>query len=269
MALKRRLMTSGTTSVPDRGRVRIFQRGGIALNPKSPTRLSGFTMIELMIVMGIILTLLGLIFAVGMGAQEKARKSFSRSIVDQIELTLEEFKSTTGYYPPDGFDEELRTTESLEPIQGSSALAFALTQPMILRLRQPDGTFEETERRGLHTFKQDQLFVPDEDNSELMEIVDGWKQGLHYDRLANGEEDYSIQDSGDVHLNWDHDDDSLDHLTDPREELAAVTETGPQNLGKFDLWSVGSQGHSIEGDAKHVIGNWQRIDTELLEEEDD
>lgn len=63
--------------------------------------LRGFTLVELLIVMGIIVVLLGLAFPVFQGVQDRARKVQAKSDVIQIVTAVNAFYTEYGRYPTD------------------------------------------------------------------------------------------------------------------------------------------------------------------------
>ncbi len=86
-----------------------------------------FTLIEILITMGIMITLTALI-AMGMGvAKEKARQKATRALVSKIKIALEAYHGEFRDFPPDGYDPAEPTPLGMK---GSSALIYFLCRPL-------------------------------------------------------------------------------------------------------------------------------------------
>ncbi len=214
----------------------------------------GFTMIELLIVISIIFLLFGMLIVAAGPLRQKARKKNTEGLVHQVTLFLDLYKGKTGTYPSDGIDERVETAEGT-PLESGAALTFGLLQPVILRQRQPDGTFKESGQEDpIADFKVDSLSPPILDDPDARELFDGFFQPFHYDRITRPDM-YSTQDDGDVHLGWEN---GRAHGDDPREAADSGVETpGPQNIGQFDFWSHGPNGHEEDEKPEEAISNWR------------
>ena len=213
---------------------------------------------ELLIVMGVILTLMALLFAGGLKWRQKAMEDSTTAFIKDLELRIQEYHSIMGRYPPDGLDSEVLSFESQEPLQSGAALAHALGTPLLRREVQPSGVIKEVQdTEPLYRFKQDQLFYKDEDPDEypdVFELIDPWGNAFHYDNLAKGEEWYSEQSDDTVHLQF-----CEAHGDDPREiEGEGVDTAGGQNMRKFDIWSHGANGHTEKELITESLCNWTR-----------
>lgn len=87
----------------------------------------GFTLIEILVAMAIMVTLTALL-ATSMGiARDKAKRSKTSALINKIKVALEAYNSEFRDYPPDGYD-----TGDANPLgmKGSSALIFYLCRPL-------------------------------------------------------------------------------------------------------------------------------------------
>jgi len=212
-----------------------------------------------MITIGII-SMLFVMLAVAAGPMRiKAKTKKTEGIIGQISLGLETYHSKAGMYPPDGLDDGTTVeTEEGTRLESGAALTYAVTRPFRARKKQPDGSFRDLgEQEAVCEFKGDNFSEPYLGDPDAIELLDGFGEPFHYDRLqGTGRETYSRQDSGDVHLGWEERD--LVHHGDPREEEElAVSRAGPQNVGQFDLWSHGKNGHTEDEVPEDVICNWK------------
>ena len=220
-------------------------------------RREGFTLVELLVTISIVLALMGMI-VVQMGkSRARAKHEATKSLIQRIELSLTEYQATAGEYPPDGMDGERVETDEGTILKSGAALTFALVNPVRARKRQPDGTFRVLgEREPLGDFTKGELDGPYDGDPQAVELMDGFFQAFHYDRLTGGSKAYSQQDDADVHL---AEESITEHALDPREEEGvAVISSGPQNLSTYDLWSHGINGHTSEERPEDVIGNWSK-----------
>ena len=64
------------------------------------SRKNGFTLVELMVTMGIIAVLAGLTLATFAGAKKNARDGKRKADLEQIRSALEMYRTDKGYYPP-------------------------------------------------------------------------------------------------------------------------------------------------------------------------
>jgi prepilin-type N-terminal cleavage/methylation domain-containing protein len=226
----------------------------------------GFTMVELLITISIITLLFSVLAMSGGGLKQKARIENTKSMISQLELYLDTYKSKSGAYPPDGLDGKKIYTEEGTQLMSGAALSWALTRPIDQMKRQPDGTMKAIGTTSpVAEFKQGELvdhaaLGADLFDPEALEVCDAWGWPIHYDRLGGGRESYSRQDTSEVHLGWE--DIGYEDVDDPRTfEGISVELVGPQNLGEFDIWSHGPSGHILkdldpEEHAAQVVANW-------------
>jgi len=227
-------------------------------------------MIEMMITISIILMLFAMLIVAGGKYRRKSMQSKTEGQIQTLGIFLESYKAKAGGYPKDGLDEGDRVeTEDGTRLQSGAALTFALRSKVTLVKRQPNGELKamgQEDPIAGDELKDRDLTKPYLDDAFARELLDGFDEPFHYDRLAGGPPTYSRQDDGDVHLGWDDRTDAV-HSEDPREAVGRGVESlGLQNVGRYDLWSHGNGGHSPEEKPNSVIANW-RI-PEFSEEEE-
>ncbi|MFN0057991.1 MAG: type II secretion system protein [Planctomycetota bacterium] len=212
----------------------------------------GFTLIELMVVISIMLVLASLVFVGIRSAYAKARISRSKSLIERLATATTEYQSTVGSYPPDGIDSAVVTPDGTRLMSGA-ALTFALTSPRPKFRRLATGELQLTgeEEAVLELGKKDYMTMDGDDLAR--EVVDAWSQPVHYDNVQGG---YNEQSDESFHLIV-----FPGHGKDARES-EFVAQKGPQNIGRFDIWSHGVSGHSIDENPKFAITNWNHLGDE-------
>jgi type II secretory pathway pseudopilin PulG len=85
---------------------------------------AAFTIIELLIVMGIILVLAGLIFATSTYVQKKGRRSRAEAEIAAMSSALENYKADNGIYPTDPAKTELVDPAISPPPAGASLYLY-------------------------------------------------------------------------------------------------------------------------------------------------
>ena len=230
------------------------QRKGAVLKASARLSTAGFTMVELLVTISLIVFLMSML-AVGAGRYlENTSAKATEALIARIELNLQQYKGTTGSYPSDGLDGDDVITEDGTPLTGGAALTFALTQPMKLT-REINGEVRVVgENPALGDFRSDELYVTEED-ADARQILDAWTNPLHYDNVNGGDEAFSAQSLGETHL--DFDEDVFVHMEDPREIEELSGFTGPQNTNEYDIWSHGSSGHEDTEEYADYITNWE------------
>lgn len=223
---------------------------------KSFDNKSGFTMVELMVVISVIVVLMAMLAMSAGGLQRRANVAATDGLLQRTGLFIDSYHGKTGSYPADGIDRAVITEEGT-PVQSGSALAFALTRPILNREKLPTGEYRVVSSEpAVGEFKGDELSEPFAEDPGARELVDTWGIPLHYDNLEGGRNAYSPQNEGDVHLFWDDlEFDGAVHSLDPR-ELDGVATSGPQNIGEYDLFSHGGEGHTEDELPEECIGNW-------------
>lgn len=221
----------------------------VRLASRRGARIAGFTMVEVLMVVSIIILLASMLTVAVLSQRKKAAKQATQALFTRLEAAIDSYKELTGHYPADGFDTEVTNDEGT-PIRGSACLQYFLTRETrvetkvsgVSRIRKYDPVME---------LKDGELTEPNEDFPGAREIIDGYGRPIHYDNTEDGE--FRAQD-GSAHIEL------LEfHPEDPRmnTDQLAVIEGGVQNPGKYDLWSHGEGGHSDSKDLRTTIGNWK------------
>jgi prepilin-type N-terminal cleavage/methylation domain-containing protein len=214
----------------------------------------GFTLVEIMVVMAILVMLFGLI-AVSIGSlTNKAADKATSALIQKVQTYLDEYHRLTGHYPPDGIDSPVETDDG-ETIQGSACLYYFLARKSLLLREMHAGKKSIKEVKPLGRFLATELAPEDSDLPDVRELVDGWGTPMHYD---NTENEKFVPQRGDVHR--EPLDDDL-HPVDPREGnlvvhgANAVAEPGIQGEG-YDLWSHGPPGHDMDEEPTLPVASW-------------
>jgi prepilin-type N-terminal cleavage/methylation domain-containing protein len=214
----------------------------------------GFTLIEILIVMAILVVLFGFV-AISMGLyMGRAARGATTSVLQQLELFLDDYKGKTGHYPPDGIDSPQRTEEGT-PLRGSACLYYFLSRP----IRVPEvsgGRKTVKEYPPIAQFKEQNLMPEDPEYPGVRELKDGWGTPMHYD---NTENKVFRPQRGEVHYPEMADE---DHPEDPRngnleiKGVKAVVKPGIQGKG-FDIWSHGEGGHDF-AEPSLPVATWNK-----------
>lgn len=221
-------------------------------------RNSGFTLVEIIVVMAIVVTLFSLV-AVGVsGLRGKAAERATQALLRRIQAYLDDYKEKTGSYPPDGIDSPV-TNDQGTPIRGSACLYYFLAQKPVTLEEIRAGKKFVMELPPIAQIQGSEISLPNPNYPGAFEILDGWKNPLHYDNTEDGE--FKPQ-RGEVHIPPEED---SDHPPDPRTSTfrvqgkMVVEEEGPQGLG-YDVWSYGEQGHEVKELKAPPIATWSLKD---------
>jgi prepilin-type N-terminal cleavage/methylation domain-containing protein len=227
----------------------------IALRPREPRcREGGFTLVELMVVMAIIVALFALVAVSVGGLQGKAAQRATEAMIRKVEQYLDDYKRRTGSFPPDGIDSQV-TNEEGTPIQGSACLYYFLSKKPIPLVEIRAGKKIITELPPIGTFLESELGPASSEYPGARELIDGWRNPIHYDNTQDGE--FRPQ-RGRVHLPPIDDE---EHPQDPRDGTYdvgkdhAVQKMGVQS-DSYDLWSYGEQGHEVKELNSLPIASW-------------
>lgn len=112
------------------------------------TARQGFTLIELMVVIAIILVLMGLVIGISGAAQRSAAEARARSEIGQIVLAVEQFRADRGRYPNNLRDDFFTWYQERFP-----NTVFDMT----------DSTGEGVNRRMIDPWGQEYVYVRDSD----------------------------------------------------------------------------------------------------------
>jgi prepilin-type N-terminal cleavage/methylation domain-containing protein len=213
---------------------------------------SGFTLVEIIVVMAIIVTLFALI-ALGLGAvMGRAAEKATGALITRMKSDLDAYKSLLGSYPPDGLDSPEKNDQG-EIIRGSACLYHYLTKPLVIPEKNA-GQVRKIEHPPISKFADRELSKEDPDHPGVREILDGWKVPIHYDNVEDGE--FHSQ-RGEVHF---PEVDDEEHPADPRDGTVevdgkpVVEKAGIQGKG-YDIWSHAELGHTKKG-ACMPIATW-------------
>ncbi len=224
---------------------------------RAPRGVRGFTMVEILVVVAIIVMLAGLVVVAAGSIREKMHVDASRAIIIKVRDRLEEYRSLTGSYPPDGYDSEVKNKEGT-PIWGSACLYEFLTKEFE-SVSNVGGQVRRAKHEPLITFTQSELSPEDPDLAGVREVWDGFGIPLHYDNTENGE--FHPEKQGEV----SHMSRVEYHPPDPREsdDTQVVPRRGIQRPGAYDMWSHGhGKAHEdSEVPLKATIGTWN-VDVE-------
>ena len=210
---------------------------------------AGFTLIEVLTVIGIISLLMGAIIVVAAGLPEKARRNGTMGLLQQLSQALNSYYQEFRAYPPDGYDGAVLAPNGLR-LRGSACLTYFLAwkypsedgEFVSFDLQKADFTDPERVRMvKAHAGEPYWADVkPRENLNQHGEILDRWRNPMRYDnceRTAEGKILYSpgLQPAAEA------------RDPDPRERRNSGR---PFNPGSYDLWSCGSDGNSDNPDVK-------------------
>jgi len=224
---------------------------------KSKTKLSrhsqtaGFTLIEVLTVVGILSLLIAAIVVVASGSAEKAAKKGTQGILNRLAMALESYHSEFQAYPPDGYDEPVIAPNG-QRLKGSACLTYYLAWMY------PDGS-GNFERFTLK--KQD---FTDSDNIKMVDV----NQGVPFieevktkDELNNfGEfiDRFGMQRGNPLRYDNTEVVNGKSLYTPRPQTMSGASDPDPRevnNKGKpffrdgYDLWSAGPDGGSKEAKA--------------------
>ncbi|RME03006.1 MAG: type II secretion system protein [Planctomycetota bacterium] len=223
-------------------------------------RKSGFTLVEILVVVAIIGILLTILIAAIGGMRRKAKIEATKGLISRVVSAIEEYKKKWGNYPPDGLDYTVQDKNGTA-VKNTSALRYLLCfeHQMITYV----GSGADREKRSfrvsafLSDLKKSELTDPSDTGlrwqKSTCEFRDPWGQPLEYDNMehegidsselppqANLQSDFNAPH----HMIAKYD---SKHPTpkDPRPQKALN-----DDAYAYFLWSHGPKGK------KRPIGNW-------------
>ena len=139
---------------------------------------SGFTLIEILIVMSIIGILAGLVLIAMGSIQKTAKDRATEALVERLTLQIADYYRKRGALPEDGHDTEVKFRG--KSLKGSAALFHQLTSDIFERTFIA-GERREDRRDPVAKFENSDLVIDDE---AIKWIIDGHGTPIHYDNLT-------------------------------------------------------------------------------------
>ncbi len=149
-----------------------------ASDPAAPGGNSGFTLIEILIVMSIIGILAGLVLIAMGSIQKTAKDRATEALVERLNLQIADYYRKRGSLPEDGHDTEVKFRG--KSLKGSAALYHQLTSDVFERTFIA-GERREDRRDPVAKFENQDLLVDDE---SIKWIIDAHGSKIHYDNLT-------------------------------------------------------------------------------------
>lgn len=212
----------------------------------------GFTLVEILLVVSILVGLAAIVVISGGGLIGGAKARGTKALLERIRLHIEDYRSITGRYPPDGIDWPVRNAEGTE-VKGIAALYHALTTPIETEAL-VGGLPRTVKSPAVTKFPENELGPVDEEYPGAREIFDPFGSPLHYDNTVDGR--FQPQ-SGEVHIPPVDED---MHPVDPRtldRKSGGVDHPGRVQTRTYDLWSLGERGWDLDVESpKPPIANW-------------
>lgn len=214
------------------------------------TRKDGFTLIEILTVIGIMSLLLGAIIAVTARSPERAKAEGTKGMLLELSMALKRYHNEFYAFPPDGYDTEVVAPNGTE-LRGSACLTY------FLAWKYPDGQggfIDYDMKRPVYLDSQNiawqnanqgmpywQGCKPKDDLNRFGEILDKFVNPLRYDNCERQQEDGTVRYSPHIQPAKESKD------PDPR---ADNNEDRPFNSGSYDLWSCGVDGGEPDAEAE-------------------
>jgi prepilin-type N-terminal cleavage/methylation domain-containing protein len=201
----------------------------------------GFTLVEILVVVGILALLAALIFPAVSFAQRRSREKAAAARIEQLKLALSAYEADFGDYPPTSLAAPGLATNGTN--EGIEALVRCLTTR---RERGPYATFEDKE---LANTDEDSLLRDPCDSTiaskELFELVDPWGNPYIYyhnrDYRGGAKLERYILANGERAI-------CKPHPNPKTGQYPAVS--------SFMIWSVGANGVNEDGEGDD-IASWK------------
>ncbi len=228
---------------------------------------AAFTLVELLVVIGIIAILAAMLLPALTAARTRAQETSTRSLIQQAEIAAQSFFNDYGDYPPSTWEEAARMfdidlglvgdadefNEGIEVFLAcvTTRLGGPYLEPADPELGNTDEDFNQALLEGTNSYYAH--------TGELFELVDYWENPLvyihnreYYDtdgRYTDGEgESHPLPDNHSLHPD-DDDSQYVRYVSADEEELRLYSRSHvefragrPPNLNSFQLFSLGSRG---------------------------
>jgi len=142
-------------------------------------RRSGFTLVEILIVMVIIGILAGMILVAMGSIQKKAKDEATISLVARLNLQIADYYRKKGSLPEDGFDTSFKVGG--KSLEGGAALYHQLTND-VYEMTFIAGEMQEKKHQPVAKYENSDL-TTDED-TDIVYIIDAHGDRIHYDNLT-------------------------------------------------------------------------------------
>lgn len=199
-------------------------------------RSSGFTLIEILIVMSIIGVLAGMVLIAMGSIQKQAKDEATKALVERLNLYIADYYRKKGTLPEDGLDTAVEIKGKV--LKGSAALYHQLTSDVFERTFIA-GEMQEDKREPVAKFEKADL----RDEEGIVYIIDGHGEPIHYDNLTSSR-------------NTPAD----DPASDPDSDYARWRFTVGFD-SNYEIWSLGMRDAAEDEDL--------RVEEESSEEEDE
>ena len=143
------------------------------------TRVGGFTIIELLIVMAIIIVLAGLIIGTSGYVQKKGARSRAEAEIAAFSAALESYKADNGVYPSD------TATNGLDATNTNSTSYKAASLVLYKALSGDTNADRASETKGYFSFKPNQLGPPPPSAATVEYIRDPFGHPYGYSTSKN------------------------------------------------------------------------------------
>jgi len=232
----------------------------------------GFTMIEVLVVMVVIMVLAGLTAAAIGGIRKQVFAKATRSIFDQLDTALADYKMVYGEYPPDKatVPQELNDATPVLCISGEClwyflSLSFSpdneddaadpLDQYNERFSQVTGGPFIKSWKRDENVFDFAGKAGLDGAANEHYSVCDGWGVPLVYDRnpVIDRSDTTGVPDDPDGEV--DEGDDIYESTHNPFQAHNANNIVGCYNLFGVDIYSAGMDGIYEDGEGDD-LNNW-------------
>lgn len=158
------------------GRRLLGGRGVLGRAGDTPAATQGFTVVELLVVMAIILVLAGLVLATSSYVHNKGARSRAEAEIAAMSAALENYKADNGVYPVDISVDPKTTSNPASYIAGSLALYKALSGDA------DNDVNRSAEKTAFMTFKPNQLSPADTTQAVLF-IKDPFSNSYGYSTI--------------------------------------------------------------------------------------